>query len=147
MTFKVRNEQAGALRKAAVAQSLVKDLSRGKGRADYDPARSIVHAYDAVGRRRRIRLSEAGFIDEIAWPSGRALKFASDQDGRTTSLQEPSGQQIAFEYGNDSQLSGIIRNGVPLCRFSLNESRTQCAVRYWDASTAYATYDEQGRPL
>jgi len=146
VALRLRQEQSKALRRATVAQGLVESLSRGGGKAEYDPRSGIIRVSDAMQRRRRILLDASGFVQEIQSASGRALKFTVDDGGRTTGIEEPSGQQVAFGYDADSQVTGVARNGVQLCRVAWSQDKSQCAISYWDGSVARAIFDTAGKP-
>jgi RHS repeat-associated protein len=147
MALRLRPEQSNALRKASVAGGLVERLASNGGNAEYDPRTSTVHGADAMQRRKRIRLDASGFIEEIQSGSGRTLKFACDSEGRTTALVEPSGQQTAFTYDANGQVTAVSRNGIPLYQLGWNHDKSECALRFWDGSTASAAFDSDGRPL
>lgn len=145
--MRVRDEQMAALRKDITARSLVERLSSGNGRARYDHETSTIHAHDAVGRRKRIRLGNTGFVEEIRTASGRSTRFLHDADGRILGVQESSGQQTAFGYGPDSQLHSIARNGSPFCTIQRNAEDTLCTIAFWDGSTLRSNHSPTRKPL
>ena len=145
--MRLRDEHMAALRKDATARSLVKRLSFSKGTAQYDQATCTIHSQDAVGRRKQIRLSSAGFVEEIRTASGRFTKFLKDADGRMLGVQESSGQQTTFDYGPDSRLRSIARDGKQICEIQLDAEQTFCNFTFWDRSTLRSNFSPSGKPL
>lgn len=147
MTFRIREEQSGALRCAQVARDLSALLESRGYSARFDQRTRVLSAQDAAGHVSRYQLTAAGKLEAYVSAAGRLSRFQLDDHGRVTDLVEPSGRRTHVEYDAEGAPALFVRDERVLARFTWNQDRSENHAEFWDGTHARAVYSKTGRPL
>lgn len=146
MTFRLREDQSLALRRAQVARDLCAFLEKDGNLTRHDATRRLVQSTDQAGRTSWFHLSERGPLDRLATPMGRVAQLQIDDLGQLHEIVEPSGQRTQIDYDAQGLPSSFARDGQRLAQFRWSDDRSTNFCEFWDGTTALGTY-ANGRPV